>query len=177
MPKPIALDEISLTEIERVILINIINKRTNPAFLVKRAQIIYYADQSYTNTFISDYLKVDMKTVQLWRKRWKFYLNQLAKIEKESDFEKELEKLIIEILSDKPRPGSPKKFTDLQHAQIIALACQNPQEIGLPFSNWTISELLKEAINRKIVESISWTKVQNFLKYSGFKTPSNEILA
>jgi hypothetical protein len=76
---------------------------------------------------------------------------------------KDLEKLIIGILTDEDRCGAPPKFTPEQIARIIALACESPADSGIPVSHWTPPELAREAVKRGIVESISARQVDRFL--------------
>jgi hypothetical protein len=76
---------------------------------------------------------------------------------------KDLEKLLVGILSDEDRCGAPPKFSPEQIARIIALACEVPAESGLPISHWTPPELAREAIKRGIVDSISPRQVDRFL--------------
>ncbi len=42
--------------------------------------------------------------------------------------EKELERLIVELLGDRERSGAPVTFTAEQVTQIVALACEDPVE-------------------------------------------------
>jgi transposase len=176
MPTPKAKKIILSKRTEKILTV-IINKRNNPTYLVTRSKIILFANKLLTNSAISNVLNIDINTVQLWRNRWAKKEGKLYYIEKENVSDKELLNEIILILSDKPRSGKPKKFSSEQKAQIISLACQNPKKLNLPFSHWTISELVKESINRGIVDSISNTRVQNFLKSKRNKTTSDEILA
>ena len=87
-----------------------------------------------------------------------------------SEDEKELEKVIIEILTDLQRPGAPDKFTAEQVTQILALACEDPNLSERPIYNWTPRELADEAKVRGIVKSISRRTVGRFLKRRGNKT-------
>lgn len=73
---------------------------------------------------------------------------------------------ISEVLSDALRPGTPAQFTLEQIVQIVALACESPQESERPVSQWTPLELATEAVNRGIVEQISPRSVGRFLKGS-----------
>lgn len=59
--------------------------------------------------------------------------------------------MIINILSDRPRPGTPPTFTVEQAVQIIAIACENPQESQRQVSHWTPRELAQEVAKRGIV--------------------------
>jgi putative transposase len=50
--------------------------------------------------------------------------------------------------------------------QIIALACERPNESDRPVSSWTPTELADEAVKRGIVEHISARTVGRFLTVS-----------
>ena len=73
-------------------------------------------------------------------------------------------------LSDKARPGCPGKFSAEQICQIMDVACETPEESGLPLSHWTLTELAAELIRRNIVESISTSQMRVFLKSGRNKT-------
>ena len=55
--------------------------------------------------------------------------------------------LIIKLLSDCTRSGTPNFFSTEQVVQIVALACENPQASQRPVSHWSARELADEAIN------------------------------
>lgn len=68
-------------------------------------------------------------------------------------------------LSDSLRSGASPTFTPEQVAAIIALSCEEPSQIGLPFSYW--ASLLRDvAIGKGIVTSISERQIQRFFKRS-----------
>lgn len=161
---------IVLTVNERDYLYKISRSRNYSAGIVLRAKILLSAELKKGNNKIAKELGTSNKTVRLWRNRWANSKDQLLKITKADDFKKSLEKKIVEILSDAERPGCPKRITPEQKAQILSLACEKPEDSGLPLSHWTIKELVKEIKKRKIVEEISWTRVQTFLKYGGYQT-------
>ncbi len=62
------------------------------------------------------------------------------------------------------RSGVPPKFTAEQLTQIIAVACEEPEESGRPVTHWTPRELTEEVIQRGIVESISPRHIDRILK-------------
>lgn len=163
-------EKISLTEQIKSLLDKIALSRSKSASLVTRVKIILYASLGYTNQKIANLLSLTDKTIREWRRRWNNSEIELKTIIDTKENSKEVEKFIEKIFTDKPRSGTPPRFTPEQRVQILSLACENPQNYGLPLSNWTIQELLNEIIKQKIVNSISWTRVQNFLKYGGFKT-------
>ena len=78
--------------------------------------------------------------------------------------EKALKRVVEEALSDEPRPGAPPRFTPEQIVQIVALACEMPEDSGRPISDWTPRELKEEVVKRGIVETISVRSVGRFLK-------------
>ena len=52
---------------------------------------------------------------------------------------------IKEILTDLPRSGSSSRITNSEKDRLIALACESPQNHGLPFTVWTHKELSAQA--------------------------------
>jgi transposase len=104
--------------------------------------------------------------VRQWRGRWKE--RQVIPVEEMS---------LEERLQDLPRSGSPGKFSAEQLAQIIALACEDPQASGYPVSHWIPKEVAAEAIKRGIVASISARQVGRFLKRGRVAAPSQPVLA
>jgi len=91
--------------------------------------------------------------------------------------EKQLTQLIISVLQDCERPGTPVTFSTEQVVQIVALACENPNKSGHPVSHWTPAELAGEAFKRGIVEEISPRSVGRFLKRGYSKTSDARRLA
>jgi len=82
-----------------------------------------------------------------------------------------------ELRGDLPRPGCPGKFTAEQIAQILAVACEPPEDSGRPVTHWTPTELADEVVHRGIVASISPRHVGRFLKYGRTPTASQPLLA
>ena len=119
---------------------------------------------------------VHQETAHRWRERWLEEVATLTAVEMQMMEEKELEKLIVELLSDRERPGSPVKFSAEQVTQIVALACEDPLNSNRPINSWTNRELASEARKRGIVESISHRSVGRFLKRSRIKASQNRIL-
>ena len=105
-----------------------------------------------------------------WRKRWLKMGSKLEAAQAEGVEEKELKRVIEEALSDEPRTGAPARFTAEQIVQIVAVACEKPEQSARPVSNWTPRELKEEVLKRRIVETISVRSVGRFLKSGGSKT-------
>lgn len=144
---------INLTAHETNQLEQLIRKSTAPQGVVKRARIILLADgEGKSNKEISKILGTTMANVTTWTKRW---------IERALD-------PIVERLSDLARPGSPSKITPEQWCQIMSVCCTVPQEYGHPITHWTGRELAKEVIKQEIIESISVSHLNDFLKKQNY---------
>jgi transposase len=114
-----------------------------------RARIVLAAAAGEPNAVIAATLETCLDTVRKWRDR--FAERGLAG------------------LRDLPRSGRPKVFTDVQAAEVKALACELPAESGVPLSRWSCSELAAEAVSRGIVASISASTVRRFLAADAIK--------
>lgn len=163
---------ILLTPQQETLLHRITQRHTAPQRLVRRARIILLAGQGAGNAQIARKLDLGLKTVKRWRRRWLEALPTL-----EAADEAHLEACIEQTLADEPRPGAPPVFSAEQVAQIIALACQEPERFDRPVTHWTEEDLAEEAVNQAIVETISPRTVGRFLKRSRPQTPPEPILA
>jgi len=176
MPSPQA-EKIILSDRQQALLKQIVRRTTNPYRLVRRAQLILWADAGVSNSQLTTELKLDRGQVRLWRERWLAATPQLATVEAQNSSDRELMALISSVLSDRARLGTSKYFSTEQVVQIVALACESPQASGYPVSHWTPTELAAEAIKRGIVEKISPRSVGRFLKGSYSTAPSSPLLA
>ncbi len=130
---------IELTEQEREVLRQLTRKHTAKQRTVKRAKIILMVDAGEKNQDIAAQLGVRSHVVTTWTKRWR----------EKSD------EPVEQRLADLPRPGAPDTFTPEQLCQMIALACESPQDYGCPMTHWTQRELAAEVVKQGIVEKIS----------------------
>jgi putative transposase len=140
------------------------SKASTPQRLFERCRILLMSAQGVSNSEQSRRLKVDRQRPRRWRMRWAECEEKLADAEREGASEKDLAKLLAGILADAPRPGVTPKFTAEQLTQLIALACEPPEESGRPVTHWTPPELADEATKRGIVESISPRHIDRLLK-------------
>jgi putative transposase len=154
---------VTVTARERQIVERLARAKAASQRLVERCRIILLSAAGWANETQADDLGIDRQCVRRWRHRWAKARPALSAAEKRDASDKDLEKLIVGILTDDDRSGAPPKFTAEQIASIIALACEPPAESGLPVSHWTPPELAREAIKRGIVESISPRQVDRFL--------------
>lgn len=172
-PRP---KKIILSERQHTVLEQIVRRYSSPQGLVQRAQIILLANQNINNTQIAHQLQLARNTVRMWRQRWLGAVERLIAVETEGIMEKDLAQMIAIMLGDAPRPGTPATFTTEQVVQIVALACELPENYKRPLSQWTTQELSREAIKRGIVSKISPRSVGRFLKRGCPTTPSPSLL-
>ena len=159
--------EIRLSESQKKILTQMQAGTHSPQHYKQRSEIVLLASEGYSNNDIERMRKIHGETITKWRNRYAANENELKKIEEENP--RKLRSLIEKILSDERRSGRTATFTDEQVACIIAMSCQKPDELGLPFSHWTPELLKDEAIKRGIVSTISTSQVRRFLKREGFE--------
>ena len=167
--------EIVLSEKQRAILEKMSKGTHTPWHWIQRSTILLMAASGISNKAIARETGWNRNTVKLWRIRFAASATELNDIEKNKLHT--LKAKIESVLSDEPRSGAPSKFTDEQVAQILALACQSPEELGLPFSHWTPGALARVAVSRGIVPSISTRQVGRFLKRYGSKASPMPVLA
>jgi len=164
-PKPAA---VHLSEKQQTILRKIKQSRQSPHSIVTRAKIVLQASAGERNQHIADNLGVHVDMVRRWRNRWIEKAEWLQTIEEEGN-EKEIRQSIAEALADEARSGAPGKFSAEEVCQIIAIACELPEESDRPVTHWTRRELTDEVIEREIVPSISSRQVGRYLEESDLK--------
>jgi putative transposase len=121
--------------------------------MVVRARIVLAAAEGQNNAQIARTLGVTVDTVRLWRGRWQglqgIGLPDLSAMER---------------LTDAPRAGAPARITAEQVCRLVALACEAPQAVGRPVSQWSRRELATEAVQRGIVDRLSPRHLGRLLK-------------
>ena len=168
--------KVIITERQQSVLQTMTRSSTCPQALAQRAWMILLAFEGWTNEDIADHIGCERHAVGIWRRRWAAVFQRLVLIEC-CEKESALPRAIDELLSDLPRSGCPGKFTAEQVTQILAVACEPPEDSGRPVTHWTPRELTDEVMHRGIVESISARQVGRFLKYGRTATASQPLLA
>jgi hypothetical protein len=155
--------KVMLTEEQEVVLQQITRSTTAPRRLVQRATIILLAFGGWLNRDIAAKIGLTRKQVGLWRRRWQQSFDALVAIECR-ETHAAFRRAIEDVLSDAPRSGSTGTFTAEQVTQILATACEPPEQSGRPIDRWTHRELADEVIRRGIVSSISVSQVGRYLR-------------
>ena len=154
--------KVRITERQQVVLREFSRSRTESAALAQRARIILAAFEGRLNEDIAAEVGLNRKQVGAWRRRWQAAWEALTRLECLEPAR--LRGAIRETLADAPRSGSPGIFTAAQVCQILAVACEPPEQSGRPITHWTRTELRDEVVQRGIVENISASQVGRYLR-------------
>ncbi len=131
----------------------LLRRRSLPQQLALRARIVLAAADGQNNSQIARSLDLEVDTVRLWRNRWlSFAFIPLSDLS------------LDERLSDVPRSGRPIQISAEHRCQIVALACEAPQDAGRPISQWTGREIADEVVKRGILPTISPRHASRLLK-------------
>lgn len=130
-----------LSGTERKALESLVRRRTAEQREVLRARIALMAGRGETTGAIAAALGVSAQTVSLWRAR--------------------VARLGVAGLAEKPRPGAPRRISDQERLQIIALACEPGEEEGR--ATPTLDELVERSLERGLVSRISRSHLQRIL--------------
>ena len=168
---------VQLTIRQRTCLEQILRRQTSSQRLVRRAKILLALETSANECHVMRQMHLNRETVRVWRRRWLACAPKLEQLETDEGSDKALCTMIVEALTDHPRPGTPATFTAEQIVQIVAVACEDPADSGRPVSHWTPREVAEEVRKRRIVETISTRSVGRFLKSGRFTAASGGILA
>jgi transposase len=147
---PTSTDQITLTGSQRRELTRLTRAGRTEQRLVMRAAIVLAAAGGQANTQIARRLAISEDTVRKWRHRWCAAPG-------------------VASLADAKRSGRPPEFTDVQVAQVKAMACTPPADKGLPLSRWSCPELARHAVDDGIAASISSATVRRWLSEDAIK--------
>ena len=152
---------ITLSAEERIELERLLRSHSTPQQLALRARMIVLGDDGAGVGETARQLGVWRKGVSFWRARWLAVGGGNA----------------AERLADAPRSGAPATITPEQICAVVALACERPEDGGVPLSQWSASDLAREAVRRGIVTAISPRSVGRFLKRIRPQAASGSSLA
>lgn len=64
--------------------------------------------------------------------------------------------------------GRPPKFDKETRLDIVDTAMSRPQDLGLPFTQWSLTKLRAYLIKKRVVDTISIERLRQILKEEGF---------
>jgi len=126
--RALAAVPVVLSSADRVALLSRIRAARTEQRDLLRARIVWSAAHGHPNAVIAATLGIHVDTVRKWRGR--FGAHGLGG------------------LGDLPRSGRPQVFTDVQAAEVKAMACALPAESDLPLSRWSSADLAAEEYTR-----------------------------
>lgn len=142
--------EIRLTEEEQLYLHSIVKSGVHPAKEITRARVLLMLDRTgktdhvrYNRT--AEYAGITVQAVYNMRDEY------LANHDIESYLKRK----------KRETPPVPAKVDGKVEAQIVALACSKAPD---GHSRWTLRLLADKAVDLKIIDSISYVRVQQILK-------------
>lgn len=151
-PKP---PEVHLTDEARQDLEKLVKRHSTRQQIAVRGRIILAAADGKNNAQIANEQGLAVETARLWRNRW-LVLEPIPLADLS----------VEERLEDLPRPGAPARITADQVCQIVAMACEAPEDSERPISHWTNREIADEIMKRGLVEQISPRHAARLLKRS-----------
>lgn len=160
-PQTVALP---LSPRQQALLQRLRRRQTADQRLVRRAALILALAADPCVKATARRLGLNRLTVRHWRDRWLQAAPQLQQAEQEQTTEPALLGRIEQLLADAPRPGTPATFSPEQIVQLVAVACEPPEQSGRPIDHWTHRELADEVVKRRIVPTISPRSAGRFLK-------------
>ena len=131
-----------LTEKEVEYLSAFVKKGRKSARELTRARVLLLANGRRTEMEIKDTLGISRATVSNIKKRYR-------------------EEGLQGALTDKPRPGQPKKYTDRHEAGIIAQACTKSPDGS---KRWSLTLLTEELRKKEGFETINRESIRLILK-------------
>ncbi len=147
-PGPLPKVPVSLSRPERDLLARRVRCRTAPLREVQRAQIVLLAARRWPNAAIARHLHLAENTVRLWRRRY-------------ADDPKHG-------LADRPRPGRPRRYSDIDRATVIAFACELPARRGLPLSRFSHADIARE-IHAELPAAPSRSTIARWLRTNSLR--------
>jgi transposase len=174
------MKELCITPTQHELLEKLIRRTTRSQQIIQRAQILLDYQRLGTCVGVAAARQVGRDTVAHWVARWKEAQDHLEQLEAEYQagritplaYERDLQKL----LADAARPGTPPKVSEAQKQQIIAVAAQRPEDVGIPVTQWSHQLLAQVVVARGIVPHISASQVGRFLKAGRLATTSKSVL-
>lgn len=134
--------QVKLSASERRSLQTLLRKGTTKARMLTRARVLLLADQGKIDEEIVAALGVGLATVYRLRQRFAVEGLQAA-------------------MQEKPRPGAARKINEHLEARLTALVCSDSPDGR---SRWSLRLLADTLVELKLVDSISYKTVGEYLK-------------
>ena len=168
-----AKGQVVVSAAQRDVLESFVRAYTTPQHIAQRARIVLMSADGRKNVDQADVLGTDAQRIRRWRRRWADAHAAISAAEGTNGDPDDVRELILALLHDEHRTGRKPTFTAEQVAQIIAVACQKPDESQRPVTHWTPRELRDEVVKRGIVPTISVRHIARF--FGGSRTQAASV--
>ena len=136
------MDKLKLSEEDSQYLKTFVKKGRRSARELTRAHVLLMLSDGKTEMEVKGTLRISRATVSNIKRRYRKEGLQSA-------------------LTEKQRPGQPRKYTERQHAEIIAQACAKPPKGR---KRWSLILLAEELQKKKGFETINRETIRLILK-------------
>ena len=168
--------ECSLLSVVRTALHWLRARPSTPQKIAVRAAVVLAAADGLSGAAVGAKLGVHANTAHKWRLRWLDARENLDRVLARHDrrtkgnrLHKLAQEIASEILADAPRSGAPPTFTPEQSCELLALACQKPEDVGVAITHWSHTDLAAAAVQLDIVDTISPSHVGRLLRELAIK--------
>ena len=76
----------------------------------------------------------------------------------------------VEALESRRKGGGKPRITPQQKAEIVKVATARPEDLGRPFTAWTLSRLQRYLVEEGVVETISLEWIRRVLRDAGIRS-------
>lgn len=145
------MERISLPPEERAFLERFVGTGTKKARTITRGRILLLLDDQFSYEEISEMTGIHRQSI--WRIKSRY-----------------IEEGMEAALNEKPRTGQPRKYSEEQEAEIIAMACTTAPKGS---RRWTVRLLTMRMRTRKGFETLNRETVRLILKKAGLVLGKN----
>lgn len=141
--------QVEVDEKQRKYLNKVANSRKSPYAEVQRARIVVScADHpDWSDGRVATEVGCSEGQVRKWRKRW----------------------CQMPGLKEAARPGRPRVFPPEVRAEVTALACSSPEQVGVALARWSCAELAVALVSLGLVAQIATSTVWRWLQAERLK--------
>lgn len=170
-------DELKLNSDLMEILLLLLRRNSTTVAEHRRIQIImHYHESNDSFKDVAKQVNLNSETVSLWYNRGQIISNEWERMLKNTLQETghagnrlRRERLLKELVADKPRSGAPVTYTIKQYTDIVRIALEKPSKYNRPITHWTARELKDEVDKQQIAANISQRQIQRFLAQADLK--------
>ena len=129
------------------LLEQILRRQTSPQRLVRRAKILLALETDVNECHVIRQMHLNRETVRVWRRRWLALAPKLEQLEADEGSDKALCAMIVEALTDHPRPAPPPLLRRNRLSRLLRLRVKTRQIPGGPSAIGPLGRLPRRSAN------------------------------